>query len=452
MSDSPDERPNVVLPPEGFRAPPRSYPSPDPDSDPAFADSENGQPPGAAHREADPVHEPLDRPVEESGRYAGSENGQYRLAGRAQQATRTRQLAADDQDQYGQQGARAAAGQAGYGEAVDTTRDLRISLWGSPQSGKTTFLAALRHTTTTKRSQVGEWNVYPTTPSSSTFMSALTHELSQGRFPQSTPGGVEVPLRWLFVGDLSHSNFVRRRERLFRKKKAPSRFVLDLVDVSGRAFAHDPAKLGVPVHVAANTMDRLAEADGFLYLFDPIGERDNRDSYAYVNRVTTELRHRAVMKHSVAGTPHHLRQHVSVCITKFDDLDVFLAARAAGFVTDGPDGMPRVLDKDAEGFFDLLCSDRLWATRYEQSARSADLIRKELRSVFGAENVHYFVSSSIGFYRGLGFQGKGSDFNVDDFVNVGLEADDEPRIRGPINPINVLEPLISLQQCLAGRE
>lgn len=449
MSDSPDEMPPVVRP-EWLGAPQRAYPSPDPEAEAALTDNGNGRlAPDAPSSEPYPPAVPLDQvPVAAPPvRSAGSGNGPYRQATRAQQAAWT---PTGEQEQYGRQEARAEARQDGYGEPADTANDLRISLWGSPQSGKTTFLAALRHAITTGRSGAGEWNIFPTTPSSSTFMSALTHELSRGNFPGATEGGAEIPLRWLFVGDLKRSRFASRRQRLFGAKLM-SRFVLDLVDVSGRAFAHEPTKMGVPVRVAANTIDRLARSDGFLYLFDPIGERDNRDSYAYMNRVITELRHRAVMQHSAAATPHHLRQHVSVCVTKFDDLDVFLAARAAGFVTDGPDGMPRVLDEDAEGFFDLLCNDRLWATRYEQSARSADLIRKELRSAFGAENVHYFVSSSIGFYRGLGFQGTRAGFNVDDFVNIALDADDVPRIRGPINPINVLEPLISLQQRLAGR-
>jgi hypothetical protein len=448
MSESPDEMPKVVRP-EGLGLPPRSYRPAEPkDTEPETDDSEDREPSAdGARQDGTLLYEQLESPVAAPDPRPGSGNGQYRQSGRGQQVSWGSQRTADEQDDYGQQGARASA-QAGFAAPPDTSSDLRICLWGSPQSGKTTFLAALRNAIATRDSRVGEWNVFPVTQDSSRFMSALTYELSQGRFPQGTQPGDEIKLRWLFVGDLTDSRFVPRRKRLFGGK-VTSRFVLDLVDVSGRAFAHDPTAQGVPVHVAATTMDRLAQADGFLYLFDPIGERDNRDSYDFVNRVTTELRHRAVGAHSVAATPQHLRQQVSVCITKFDDPDVFQAARGAGLVTDGPDGMPRILDKDAEHFFDLLCTDRFWKTRYEASARSADQIRKELRSVFGAEKVQFFVTSSVGFYRGLGWQGR-PGFDADDFVNVAMEANDEPRIRGPINPVNVLEPLISLQQRLGG--
>jgi GTPase SAR1 family protein len=321
--------------------------------------------------------------------------------------------------------------------------DPAIALWGSPQSGKTTYLASLRHATSLRNADYGDWNIFPTNPFSAKMMADFTHELNQGNFPNPTLPGEEIPLSWMFVGDVTDSRFVRRRRRLLHRGRVENRFTLDLVDVSGKAFAHDPGQLQVPSRVANLALDRLTGARGIIYLFDPIGERDNRNSYSFVNRAITELKHRATAGRQA---PLYLNQKVSICVTKFDDPAVFQEARRNGFVNYGPDGMPHVLDRHAEDFFELLCTDNFWRTRYEQSARSADFIRRELRQVFSPGNIKYFVTSSIGFYVK-----PGSRFDPDDFSNVAQATGNMPRIRGSINPINVLEPLISVQQRITER-
>ena len=118
-------------------------------------------------------------------------------------------------------------------------------------------------------------------------------------------------------------------------------------------------------------------------------------------------------------------------------------------VTYGDDGMPRVRDTDAEQFFDELCTGKFWSRRDERGQQSARFVRDKLRQVFRRENIRYFVTSSIGFWMEPPTENEASDsFNLDDFENVH-DRDQEPSIRGKVRPINVLEPLISLQQRIA---
>jgi hypothetical protein len=312
-----------------------------------------------------------------------------------------------------------------------------IGLWGSPQSGKTTYLASLRHSTSLPRSDYGKWAIYPQNRFSANLMADLTDELLRGQFPNPTLHGALISLQWVFVGDLAKSRFARRK--LFQRGPMESRFVLDLIDVSGMAFDHAAVREGSTNGAVANqALDHLTASDGLIYLFDPVGERDNRDSSRYVNGTITELRRRAAEGRRPA---FNLNKQVSVCITKFDDPTVFQAARRNGFVNYGSDGMPHVLEKDAEAFFDLLCTNNFWGERYERGLASAQFVRNELKNLFGSENIKYFVTSSIGFYLK-----DGSTFDPDDFTNSRKIAGDRRGIRGAISPVNVLEPLISLQQ------
>jgi hypothetical protein len=323
-------------------------------------------------------------------------------------------------------------------------RAVQIGLWGSPLSGKTTFLAALRLASAASRhEESGTWGIFPVNALSRNLLVDLTQDLTQGRFPEATLPGAISELRWLFAGDLSGSRFARRGRRFRRRGPDESRFELNLIDVAGTAFGYDPTTEGGTLDDQRIALDHLAAADGLIYLFDPLSERDNGNSTNYVNRTIGELRHRQGA--AGRGGPH-LPQHVAVCVTKFDHPDVFKEARRLGLVRMGTDGMPRVPDEGAEEFFELLCTGKFWSDKYEQGDRSAWFVRNELRNAFGADKVEYFVTSSIGFWRQPGWTGAVSDFDPDDFANFRRLDGDQPSIRGAISPINVLEPVIRLQQ------
>jgi len=321
----------------------------------------------------------------------------------------------------------------------------KLGLWGSPQSGKTTYLAALRHATGAGDNGCGSWNIYPRNDISRDLLVRFTHTLVHDRrFPAATVGATK-PLEWLFVGDIARSKFDRRR--LLRRGRLESRFVLDLIDVTGGAFSDDPEKNNVAPEVAAAAVDQLTKARGLIYMFDPIGEKENRDSSSYMNRTVAELLRRFADGRR-AGL--HLPHHVSVCVSKFDHPAIFQQARRMGLVNYGGDGMPRVLDRHAEQFFDALCSGDFWSERDEQAQASAQFVRNQLRTVFDPCKIRYFVTSSIGFSRPPGWDPSVTRFDPRDFANFHMRSG-QPGIKGPIHPVNVLEPLISLQQQLSER-
>jgi hypothetical protein len=323
---------------------------------------------------------------------------------------------------------------------------LKVGLWGSPSSGKTTYLAALRHAIgTASRANIGSWNIYPLSDPSAELLIRFTHELvSERKFPEATDVGAVVPLEWLFVGDLAGSRFGPRRSIFRRAAGHDSRFVLDLVDVSGEAFGEDTER--VSREVATRAIDHLAAAQGLIYLFDPVTEKSEKNASTYVNRTITGLSQRLVDR---GREERYLPHQVSICITKFDHPEVFQQARRAGLVNYGADGLPRVLDQHAEQFFDALCDGTFWGHRDERGEAGAQFIRNTLKNSFHPANIRYFVTSSIGFWHPPGWNGDTSTFDPEFFANFNEIGDGKKRIKGPIHPINVLEPLIFLHQRMA---
>ena len=321
--------------------------------------------------------------------------------------------------------------------AATNAETVRIALLGAPASGKTTYLAALRLAVSSADSSVGRWMMYPANETSSQAMTRWSHDLiTEHRFPVTTLPWEPVRLEWQFVGDLAGSRFERRPWWRRRRGELESRFKLDLIDVGGELY-----RPGVDeIRATSAALDHFANAQGIIYLFDPINYVSTRDPAAYLREIVSErLR-------SVVRPGRYLPHHVSVCITKFDDPAVFRLARQMGLVTSGADGMPRVRDEDAERFFDELCMRRFRSELDEHDQRSAQSVRDVIRQVFHPDRIRYFVTSSIGFPTEPPTNDKADvRLNPDGFANY-YERDVQPTIRGPVHPINVLEPLIDLQQ------
>lgn len=329
--------------------------------------------------------------------------------------------------------------------AADLAVPVRIAIWGAPGSGKTTFLAALGFAVGRDSRSAGKWAIYPNDQFSAEVLTRnMHHLLIERRFPLATPPGSIEPLSLTFRGDLGGTKFASRR-RFWQRGPATTSFQLNLADVSGEAFGSDPDDL--PIGVTDAVLDTLVNAQGLIYIFDPVGERYELNSAQYVNRTLTQLRTR--MAGQVSG--RFLPQQLSVCITKFDHPIIFIEARRLNLVQEDPDGTFRVPDSAAELFFDLYCDGRF--RNDERSFGSAKFVRDRLKAYFDPQHIRYFVTSSIGLRRRLDEstddQRAVAKVNLDDFTNVA-EDEDGPVIRGLIDPINVLEPLISLQQRITG--
>jgi hypothetical protein len=104
-----------------------------------------------------------------------------------------------------------------------------------------------------------------------------------------------------------------------------------------------------------------------------------------------------------------------------------------------------VADKDARRLFDAICSGDFWPERYEEDTERARLVRRRLTNAFDPDRIRYYVTSAIGFVE----KDLSASFDGDKFQP--NYRDGESKILGDVRPINVLEPLIRMQQRIIRR-
>jgi len=328
----------------------------------------------------------------------------------------------------------------------------RVGLWGAPGSGKTTFLAAL---SLAVQQAARDLAIFGVDPDSTAFLKQSTAALTSRR---TFPGATEVGKQYSWVLRME----TQVPEKKFMKTKmitVPLELNLDLLDEPGRVFGVDqnqqagaevgsnlgydddddagPVVDGGAPASEDEVMDQLASCDGLLLLFDPVQEWMAGDAYEYFQGTLLELAQRRMM----GGAPgSRMPQHVAVCVTKFDHPDVYRRARVSGlrsFSADDEAFFPRVPDEMAEKFFGDLVR--------ESRSGNAEFIGSALRKYFYPERVKFFITSAIGFYKNP----QSRRFQERDPMNLVPQENGKPLIRGPVHPINVVEPLIWLGQNLA---
>jgi hypothetical protein len=325
----------------------------------------------------------------------------------------------------------------------------RIGLWGAPTSGKTSFLAALSIAVAQTRRN---WQLYGVNKTSVDFLTTNTHILThERRFPAATQNVDE--LSWVLTTEIERT--FPRKWRRTEIRKVPLELHLDLLDPPGAFFdsvpdtasSPGPAKeLGFddePGEVLQSAEDKLienlADCDGIIYLFDPIQEHKDGNSFQYFQRTLAELNQRAMESGTLER--NRLRQHLAVCVTKFDEPRVFLTAKKKRYLTVDPDDdrmFPRVHFEDAEHLFEDLCKI--------SPTGGGTLVHDNIRTYFREHKVRYFATSAIGFYLAR----SSVRFRIADYQNAVPDGTGDHRIRGDIHPINVLEPLLWLGQQISG--
>lgn len=316
-----------------------------------------------------------------------------------------------------------------------TERGLRrVGLWGATQSGKSTFLSALF---IAAMRSAEDLRVKGNNDESTDFLIRNTHTLNaQHRFPPPTEA--QQPLSWTL--QMSVPNRDRGR---WRKGPAtvPFDFRVDLQDAPGRSYAAvpevQPSRLDLPggTDEIPEVASFLADCQGLLLLIDPIRERETGDAHEYFHGTLLRIAQRVEVPPG-----RRLPHYVAVCLTKFDENPVFRFAWDNGFLCyseHDPLLFPRVHDNEAERFMrELLAGSPM---------SDMDLVVGGLRQYFYRERIRYFVTSSIGF-----FVGSSGEFRENDYRNVvPVEDGGGVRIRGPVHPVNVAEPLLWLGERIA---
>jgi hypothetical protein len=220
-------------------------------------------------------------------------------------------------------------------EAEAEVRTVQVGIWGAPESGKTTFLAAL-FLAATQLTKTGGQNpiaVSPLDEPSAEFQRRHPRALaSDFHFPDATKEASR-PFRWHFTGDLRGTRFAPHRF-LRPGRRTPVDFVLKLRDRPGESFG-DVTAVGAGGNAGGPTLiDELAACDGLIYLFDPNREAFNADAFDYFHDVLLELNLRVGQQGRLVGG--RLPHQVAVCITKFDDDRTFADSKLTGKVRRNP--------------------------------------------------------------------------------------------------------------------
>lgn len=308
-----------------------------------------------------------------------------------------------------------------------------IAMWGPPSSGKTTFLMALD--TALNRRKYG-YTLTADDDASETVMIKATAGLS-GRleFPEGTQK-IDY-FQWTLYGTRQQKVANGRAPHL---SDAPHRIVLKLADPSGELALLD--KLADPDR--RRLIGNLADANAIIFMFDPIREFEKGDAFETTNGLLHQLKRQAASAdHGFYG---RLPQHVAVCVTKFDEprvLDTAARLRLLEYDEDDPYRFPRVDECNARRLLTALCS--------VSGSGNGDLMLNSLDQNFHEDRIKFFVTSAVGFHVN-------PDTNMFDFndpqnlvkTRAGLTNSTQSRIRGPIHPINIVEPVLWLGDQVSG--
>ncbi|BBH69915.1 hypothetical protein ACTI_66000 [Actinoplanes sp. OR16] len=313
---------------------------------------------------------------------------------------------------------------------------IRFGLCGAAGGGKTTFLASLHIAVGDANQRPGErWTMTAADEASLNFMVDREQDLIVKRtFPVPTSAG--TPLHWRIDGTLPPEP---GRRGLLRRSQVPTpvSFSIDVEDQPGAVFLLDSSAV---FQMSEKSLDRLANAQALMFLFDPMLEigraQAENSNWLYFNKLIQTLKMR--LWHQNRLVDGRLPHHVAVCVTKFDNPAVFLPAFHARLIDIDENGIPRVPGDLAEEYFDWIC-DQIDRQAVDSSTEQfKHLLRSELLD----GHVHYFGTSSVGFWTDPSGQ-----FSIDDFQNFE-RVDGEWRLRGRIRPVNVLEPLIAIERTI----
>lgn len=208
-------------------------------------------------------------------------------------------------------------------------------------------------------------------------------------------------------------------------------FALQLQDVPGEFL-----RTG---QLSEDVVEHFANSQGLIYLFDPIGDAEERTrSFDFFFEMLQAVHAR--VREAGRLVRNRLPHRVAVCVTKFDEPEFFDAAVHAGWVNQQDFGsrLPVVEEKQRAAFFDWVCRGYRGGT--------ATMICDAIQSFFHPTYVRYYATSAIGFRLN-----SNQVFDYHDYRNTE-QVNNVRRIRATPRPLNVLEPLIDLERRISGRK
>ena len=222
--------------------------------------------------------------------------------------------------------------------------------------------------------------------------------------------------------------------RGFRLEDRPHTITLTLIDPSGELTL--PRNFGTEDR---NTLvSSLVKANGIIFMIDPIREFEKGDAYATTSGLLAQLTRQVAS--TTTDFDGKLPHYVAICITKFDEPRVLATAdslKMLRYDERDPFQFPRVADSDAQ---------QLLASLFSVSHGGyGDRMLNSLTQHFYEDRVRFFVTSAVGFYvsQETGRFDKNNPQNVVK-TRPGFADSTESRVRGPLHPINIAEPVLWL--------
>jgi hypothetical protein len=247
---------------------------------------------------------------------------------------------------------------------------------------------------------------------------------SEGKFPLTTMG-IDI-FDWILSGKVERAERSGRFSN--RSLEENVELSLKLTDPTGELSRPDQAGL----QPREQLVEHVAKSRGILYMFDPIREFNRGDAYDKTYSLLMDLIAAVAEEPDFDGRLPH---HVAVCVTKLDEPRVFKTAESLGMLVwdeHDPLGFPRVHDSDARTLMHSLCKVSRNGT--------GEVVPQLLEQYFHPERISYFVTSAVGFM----INKRTRMFDVQDTENVYRIESGESLVRGPVNPINVVEPILWL--------
>lgn len=313
------------------------------------------------------------------------------------------------------------------------TRPVRIGIWGSGQSGRTTFVTVLGLLDWQTFPGGNQWRVVPANKHTREFISVRAEQLRTCK---------EFPPATLESEDLSFNLLCRRPRRRPMRWWRPARLAeitVTLQDIAGGDFlGKELDKERAPSH--------LSTADAVVYFFDPTYDAQQAQerglhSVDYFIALEIALARSAIDRERPPD--RFFRQRIAVCVPKLDDEYVFRMARRYGCVQTEPGtgGRPWVPTRHARRLFEALCRD--------QEEYRTDFLLTRLNHSFRPDRISFHALSSIGFWIP-----EAGRFDPDDVCNVlTSKQEDGPSttLRGDLRPVHVLDPLVGVVERVRSR-
>lgn len=298
----------------------------------------------------------------------------------------------------------------------------RLTVWGAPSTGKTTFLAALNLALDTHDEG---WRVIGGDEASADMLSKFERALVKDRvFPEATPR--PELYRWELHGTVPRKVKISRFKS--RMMDQPVVIPLELVDAPGGAA--DPISAGAARSRAL--FENMEQSTGLAFFFDPVRELERRDAFEHTNSVINSVSQRMHDRLLPGGQLPH---HVAICVTKFDELPLVTSAQRLDMIDYDARGVPSVPAEDAREFLMEICK--------QFGDRSPERVLGRLERHFVPSRIKYFITSAIGFYVGP----QTGRCDMSDFQNHIPPSPGRPAgIRGDVVPVNVAEPILWLAQ------